>query len=83
MLSGLKIRADAAQILLCRELWCTPATVALIRPLAWEQPYAAGVALKKKKKKVRVFLIFVFVFFLFVCFLGPLPWHMEVPRLGV
>ena len=22
-------------------------------------------------------------FFLFFAFLGPLPWHMEVPRLGV
>ena len=24
-------------------LWCRPAAVALIRPLAWEPPYAAGV----------------------------------------
>ena len=32
-------------------LWCRLATVALIRPLAWEPPYAAGVALKPKKKK--------------------------------
>ena len=23
------------------------------------------------------------IFCLFVCFLGPHPWHMEVPRLGV
>ena len=30
-------------------LWCRPAAVALI--LAWEPPYAAGVALKKKKSK--------------------------------
>ena len=39
------------------ELWCRPATAAPIRPLAWEPPYAAGVAQamakrqKKKKKK--------------------------------
>ena len=26
---------------------------------------------------------FFFVFCLFLPFLGPLPWHMEVPRLGV
>ena len=26
------------------------------------------------------FVLFVFVF---LPFLGPLPWHMEVPRLGV
>ena len=30
--------------------WCRPA-VTLIRPLAWEPPYAAGAALKKKRKK--------------------------------
>ena len=28
-------------------LWCRPAAVALIRPPAWEPPYAAGVTLKK------------------------------------
>ena len=28
-------------------LWCRPAAVALIQPLAWELPYAAGAALKK------------------------------------
>ena len=31
------------------QLWCRPAAAALIRPLAWEIPYAAGAALKKKK----------------------------------
>ena len=30
-------------------LWCT----AMIRPLAWEPPYAAGVALKRQKKKKK------------------------------
>ena len=38
-------------------LWCRPAAVALIQPLAWELPYAAGGALKsthiKKKLTVR------------------------------
>ena len=29
-------------------LWHRPAATALIRPLAWERPYAAGVALKSK-----------------------------------
>ena len=29
-------------------LWCRPSATALIRPLAWELPYAAGVALKRK-----------------------------------
>ena len=31
-------------------LWCRPAAVAPIWPLAWELPYATGVALKSKKK---------------------------------
>ena len=32
-------------------LWCRLAAVAPIRPLVWEPPDAAGVALQKKKKK--------------------------------
>ena len=32
-------------------LWCRPAATAPIRPLAWEPPYAEGVALKKNKRK--------------------------------
>ena len=32
-------------------LWCGTAATALIHPLAWEPPYAAGIALKKKKKR--------------------------------
>ena len=32
-------------------LWYRPAAVALIPSLAWELPYAAGVALKTKEKK--------------------------------
>ena len=34
-------------------LWCRPAAVAPIQPLAWEPPYATGVALKKQKKKKK------------------------------
>ena len=30
-------------------LWCRLAATAPIRPLAWEPPYAAGVALKRQK----------------------------------
>ena len=43
LLSGLRIPR-------CRELWCKPATTALIRPLAWEPPYAVGAALEKTKR---------------------------------
>ena len=32
-------------------LWCRPAATALIQPLAWEPPYAVGVALKIQKKE--------------------------------
>ena len=32
-------------------LWCRPAATALIQPLAWEPPYAAGTALKGPKNK--------------------------------
>ena len=32
-------------------LWCRPAAIVPIGPLAWELPYALGVALKRKKKK--------------------------------
>ena len=34
-------------------LWCRPATVALIQPLAWELPYAMDAAPKKGKKKKK------------------------------
>ena len=34
-------------------LWCTPAAVAPISPLAWELPYVAGVAIKKKLKNKK------------------------------
>ena len=32
-------------------LWYRTAAIAPIRPLAWERPYASGVALKEKKTK--------------------------------
>ena len=38
-------------------LWCRPTATAPIRPLAWEYPYATGVALKRqKKKKIKLFI---------------------------
>ena len=36
----------------CCELWYRPAAAVVpTRPLAWEPPYAVGVALKRQKKK--------------------------------
>ena len=38
-------------------LWHKPAATALIRPLAWEPPYAMGVTLKiQKEKKIQAIL---------------------------
>ena len=34
-------------------LWWRPAAAALIRPLAWEPPYAAGTAIKRQKTKKK------------------------------
>ena len=34
-------------------LWCGLAAAAPIQPLAWERPYASGMALKGKKKKKK------------------------------
>ena len=39
-------------------LWCRPVATALIRPLAWEPPYAEGVALKEKKEEIDTKKIF-------------------------
>ena len=35
-------------------LWRRPAALAPIRPLAWEPPYASGVALKRQKDKKTI-----------------------------
>ena len=44
---GVGHRCGLDPVLLC--LWCRPATVAPIQPLAWEPAYDVGVALKTKK----------------------------------
>ena len=49
LLSGLRIRH-------CHELWCSPAATILIRPLAWEPPYATGAALEKMGKKIKKYM---------------------------
>ena len=38
-------------------LWCRLAATALIRPLAWEPPCAAGAALKRQKKQKQKKLV--------------------------
>ena len=49
MSCGVGLRCSLDQELLW--LWCRLAATALIRLLAWEPPYAAGVALKRQKEK--------------------------------
>ena len=41
-------------------LWRRLAPTALIRPLAWELPYASSVGLKKKKKKLWLSTLVIF-----------------------
>ena len=41
-------------------LWCRPTAAAQIRPLAWELPYAVGVALKSKKKGKKYYFPLIF-----------------------
>ena len=48
MSCGVGLRGGLDLVLLW--LWCRTAAVAPIQPLAWEPPYATGVALKTKKK---------------------------------
>jgi len=49
MSCGVGRRCSLAPVLLW--LWRRPAAIALIGPLAWEPPYAAGVAIEKIKTK--------------------------------
>ena len=41
-------------------LWCRLTAPALIRPLAWEPPYATDVVLKRLKKKKRLKDMYLF-----------------------
>ena len=51
LLSGLRIRrCRCGSDLTLLWLWRRPVAMALIRPLAWKPPYAAGVALEKAKR---------------------------------
>ena len=52
MSCGVDRRRSSDPVLLW--LWCKPAAVAPIQPLAWEPPYATGVALKNQKNKTHI-----------------------------
>ena len=57
MSCGVSRRCDLNLVLLW--LRCRLAAVAPIRPLAWDSPYAAGVALKSKAKKKKLYTTYV------------------------
>ena len=67
MSCGVSRGCDSDHALLC--LWSRPAAAALIRPLAWEPPFAAGAALKNKTKVSKYDVNFSISFFIFVSFL--------------
>ena len=50
MSCGVVHRHGSDPALLWLWLWCSLAATALIEPLSWEPPYAAGAALKRQKK---------------------------------
>ena len=66
-LSGLRI-------LHCHKLWCRPAAAVPIRPLAWELPYATGVALKRQKIKIKIKSL---IFMCWSCILRPYWTHIS------
>ena len=51
MSSGISHRCSSDLVLLC--LWYRPSAIALIRPLAWNLPYAIRIALKRQKIKLK------------------------------
>ena len=65
LLSGLRIqcgvgcRCGSDPELLC--LWYSLVATTLIRPLAWEPPYAAGAALEKAKRRKKKKFWFLFL----------------------
>ena len=53
-------------------LWCRPEATDPIRALAWEPPYAVGVALKRPKtktKKTFPYCIYISVFKFYIAFI--------------
>ena len=53
MSCGVGCRCGLDPELLWLWLWHRPVTTALIGPLAWEPPYAIGVALEKAKRQKK------------------------------
>ena len=71
------------------DAWLSPPFVQWIKPhisepclsLSFPSPPTSGSAIWAHWKNLTFLFSFLFLFCFF--FLGPHPWHMEVPRLGV
>ena len=67
-------------------LWCGLMAAALIWPLAWESPYATGVALKrqkKKKKKKNVLEIKISYKFIVIIPTVLLDWNHAIQEVSI
>ena len=57
-----------------------------IRPHILDHIYDAHLYPKCNWKTIKVFCFIIYLLaylFIYFAFLGPLPWHMDAPRLGV
>ena len=43
-------------------LWCRLVATAPTGPLAWEPPYAAGVALERQNKTKNIYIIYIYIY---------------------
>ena len=91
LLSGLRIRRCCGCGVGCRHgsdptllwLWRRPAATALIRPLAWEPPYAVGVVqdmAKRQKKKICFTLAWLLLFLCSIYYAGILNSSFDLLR---
>jgi len=63
-------------------LWHRPAATAPIRPLAWEPPYAAGVAPKRQKDIIVIIIIIIIISISHGLKLSHLPLVSAIPSLS-
>ena len=59
---GLRLGSDPALLW----LWCRPATIAPIGPLAWESPYVVSAALKNNPPQIYMYFLIVELRILYV-----------------
>ena len=72
---GVGCRRGIDPVLLC--LWHRPEAAATLGPLAWEPPYAVGVALRRQKTKKKKKVHFKMVSSVISCF--EIAFHVFIP----